>query len=214
MRPSRCAFSCALVLAIGGLCLLPASAPAFSSGPPDGFAANPPSYNDCTACHASFPLNSGDGLLELVGLPSSYQSGQTYPLTVRLRDPGQQRWGFELTVLDDADFYAQGGSLAVTDSAHTQLSEDYEGTEDYLKHTLNGTYNGTPDGPVTWDFDWTAPDPGVSSVTFYVVGNAANGDFDSTGDYIYASSFPLEAGPPVPTISTTWGRVKSLYHGR
>jgi hypothetical protein len=150
----------------------------------------------------------------LHGLPSSYQSGQTYPLTVRLRDPGQQRWGFELTVLDDADFYAQGGSLAVTDSAHTQLSEDYEGTEDYLKHTLNGTYNGTPDGPVTWDFDWTAPDPGVSSVTFYVVGNAANGDFDSTGDYIYASSFPLEAGPPVPTISTTWGRVKSLYHGR
>src|SRR6185436_6290161 len=92
------AFQLAAGLALA--CVLSASsATAYPGGPPNGFAGNPPSYNSCVLCHGDFELNSGNGSLELLGLPSAYASGATYDLTVRLRDPGQMRWGFELTVM-------------------------------------------------------------------------------------------------------------------
>jgi tetratricopeptide (TPR) repeat protein len=63
------------------------SALAYPGGPPDGFAGNPPSFNSCVLCHGDFELNSGNGGLELLGLPSAYAAGATYDLTVRLRTP-------------------------------------------------------------------------------------------------------------------------------
>jgi hypothetical protein len=194
-------------------CLLlaaPVPALAYSSGPPDGYAGNPPYGDNCTTCHFSYDPNSGDGSLELLGLPDGYAPGQTYTLQVRLADPGQVRWGFELTVLDDADYLTQGGQLIVTDSENTQISENVEGTEDYLKHTLDGNQWGIPDGPVSWTFDWTAPSDAPGAVTFYFAGNASNGDESFMGDYIYVYSVNVPLGPTA-TETTTWGRVKALY---
>ncbi|MCA9728610.1 MAG: choice-of-anchor V domain-containing protein [Candidatus Eisenbacteria bacterium] len=188
--------------------LVPALASAYSSGPLDGFSNNPPIYLNCTFCHATYELNSGDGDLQILGLPSEYVPGQTYPLTVLLEDSGQMRWGFELTVLDDSDDYAQGGDMVVTDPVNTQLSEDSEGTRDYLKQTTEGTH-WPSGGPTTWSFDWIAPD--LPSVTFYFCGNAANGDETSDGDYIYARSAPVTRREPTPVSESSWGRVKSLY---
>ena len=51
-----------LVIAIGSV---PMTAWAFSSGPPDGIAGEPPLQSDCTLCHTSFDVNSGDGALDL-----------------------------------------------------------------------------------------------------------------------------------------------------
>lgn len=198
------------IIALGFL-LAPSTAAAYSSGPPDGYAGSPPFYENCTTCHFSYDPNSGDGSLEIVGLPDAYVPGQTYPLEIRLADPGQQRWGFEVTVLDDADFLRQGGQLVVTDTENTLISEDVEGTEDYLKQSLQGTYWGVADGPVNWSFDWIAPGAEVSSVTFYFTGNAANGDESFIGDYIYVVSASREPGPPTATAPSTWGRVKALY---
>jgi hypothetical protein len=198
------------VIALAGSCLAPTLAPAYSSGPPDGLAGNPPYFENCTACHWSHEENTGDGGLEIVGLPEGFSPGQTYTLQVRLHDPGQQRWGFELTVLDDADFLSAGGQLIVTDSENTQLSEDLEGTEDYLKHTSSGTEWGLLDGPALWSFDWMAPVGPVESVTFYVAGNAANGDESFLDDYIYVATYNVPAAPTA-TVPTTWSRVKSLY---
>jgi hypothetical protein len=200
----------AFVGAAGFACLLaPAVASAYSGGPPDRFANNPPFNQNCTLCHFSYELNSGDGELQLDGLPAEFQPGQTYPLTVLLSDPGQIRWGFELTVLDDADPFVEGGSLVVTDDLHTQISENVDGTEDYLKHTSEGTYWPIP-GAVSWDFDWIAPD--LPSVTFYLCGNAADADQSFVGDYIYAITAQVPRGePPTPVVESTWGRVKSLY---
>jgi hypothetical protein len=190
--------------------LAPSPLLAYSSGPPDGYGGNPPYYENCTTCHFSYDPNSGDGSLQLLGLPDGFAPGETYSLEVRLADPDQIRWGFELTVLDDADFLSSGGQIVVTDPGNTQLSEDGEGTVDYLKHTLGGTQWGLADGPAFWSFDWTAPSADVGSVTFYVAGNAANGDESFIGDYIYVSTYTVPAAPTA-TVSTTWSRVKSLY---
>ena len=200
-------------LRLGGLlfALAPCAVLAYSGGPPDRFANNPPNYMNCTACHFSYELNSGNGDLVLLGVPAEYVPGETYPLTVILSDPGQQRWGLEVTVLDDADPFAQGGSLIVTDPLHTQISEDVDGTEDYLKHTSDGTY-WPSDGPTEWTFDWVAPE--LPGITFYLVGNAADGDQSFIGDYIYARTVSAVQGEPTPTLESTWGRVKSLYAQR
>ena len=46
---------------------------ASSSGPPDG-RTNAPGETNCTACHTSFPLNSGAGSLAVSGVPESWQA--------------------------------------------------------------------------------------------------------------------------------------------
>jgi hypothetical protein len=184
---------------------LAGSAQAFSSGPPDDFAGNPPGLSDCTTCHGSFPVNSGDGSLTIEGLPAAYDPGATYDLTVVLSDPEQTRWGFELTVLDGSD---GAGELVLIDDTNTQLSE-LAGRQ-FVKQTFLGTFPDTPDGPTSWPFQWVAP-ADIPVVTFYVAGNAANGDGSSGGDYIYTISAELLRNDPTPVAATTWSGIKAQY---
>lgn len=192
------------LFAASAAALVAGSASAFSSGPPDDFAGNPPGLSDCTTCHGSFPVNSGDGSLMLDGLPEAFDPGSTYDLTVVLADGQQSRWGFEATVLDGD---TAAGDLVVTDAANTQLSES--SGRQFVKQTFDGTYAGTVDGPVSWSFQWVAPD--VPQVTFYVAGNAANGDGSTANDYIYTISAELLRNDPTPVVSTTWSGVKGFY---
>ncbi|MDK9699702.1 MAG: T9SS type A sorting domain-containing protein [bacterium] len=167
---------------------------AYSSGPPDNMVGNPSS---CTQCHNSFTVNSGNGSLSLLGTPpTGYVPGQVYPLQVELQDPGQARWGFELTAALQSNSSQQGGTLA-TANGNTQVSNQTGNARDYIKHTSSGTSAGTQNGPVTWTFNWTAPSAGAGNVVFYFAGNAANNNGSTSGDYIYTSSVTLvEATPP------------------
>jgi hypothetical protein len=181
-----------LSMIAAGSVLATGMAGAWSSGPPDGYCGNPPFMVTCEACHISPP---GDGTLALTGIPpGGYDPGVTYSLTVMLADPDQRRWGFELTALETAA-NTQAGTFIVTDAVNTQLSNHPSPDADFLKHTSTGTHNGTLNGPVTWNFDWTAPLSG-NLVTFYVAGNAADGNGASSGDYIYAIQQPI---PPATT---------------
>jgi hypothetical protein len=164
--------------------LTAAFAAGISSGPPDGRTGAPGESNCTVGCHNTYSLNSGDGNLSIGNVPSQYNPEQIYSISITIQDPGQQRWGFEVTVLDSSNNRA--GSLIVTDSTNTQLST---GTDrDYIKHTSTGTSDGTFDGPVSWSFDWLAPEPGTGTVTFYAAGNAANSANGNKFDYIYTTS--------------------------
>lgn len=169
------------VLTVFYMALLTSMALAYSGGPPNG-KTGAPGEGTCVDCHSSYPLNSGDGAFT-ISAPSTFGPGQTYAITVEISDPGQSRWGFELTPLD-------AGTITVTDPANTQISN--AGDNLYIKHTSTGTFNGIDDGPVSWTFDWTAPTDNVPEViTLYAAGNAANGDFDNAGDYIYSTSVTI-----------------------
>jgi hypothetical protein len=175
-----------------------------SNGPPDEHTGAP-GENDCTVgCHNSYSVNSGDGSLSIDDVPTQYNPEQTYSLSVTIEDPGQQRWGFEITVLDSSN--SKAGILTVTDSANTQLSST--SGRDYIKHTSAGTFDGTSDGPVSWNFDWTAPSSLTGTVTFFAAGNAANSASGNKLDYVYTTTVPSdEAGgttnqPPTCTISS------------
>lgn len=169
---------------------------AFSGGPPDGRAGNPPGNMTCktSGCHNSFALNSGDGSFSIDGVPGEYTPGNTYTITVTLSDPGQKRWGFELTVLEGSN--QQAGAIIVTDNTNTQLSDNMGTNPDYIKQRSAGTFAGTNDGPVSWSFDWIAPDAAAGDVTFYAAGNAANNNGTASGDYIYTTTASSSAPPP------------------
>jgi hypothetical protein len=160
----------------------------WSSGPADGFTGAP-GENTCQICHNHGP---DDGSLQLPGFPAEYLPDQAYTLTVSIEDPGQQRWGFELTAVDGDGNGA--GTFTITDPVNTQLSDNDPSTaRDYVKHTSVGTYIGTSDGPVTWMFQWTAPGSSVGDVDFFVAGNAANGDGTTEGNNIYTASATVVA---------------------
>ncbi|UCE18686.1 MAG: hypothetical protein JSV84_17885, partial [Gemmatimonadota bacterium] len=169
---------------------------AYSSNPPNGRAGDPPSGMTCTQCHDSFALNSGDGMLSIDNVPDIYTPGDTYTITVTLSDPGQSRWGFELTTIDDDN--DQAGTMSVTDGTNTQLSDNSGSNPDYIKQRSAGTFAGTNDGPVSWTFDWTAPSPAVGEVTFYASGNAANDNGSTSGDYVYTATAVSAPLPDTP----------------
>lgn len=160
---------------------------AFSGGPPDR-RTNAPGESNCTACHATFPLNSGTGSLGVSGVPDAYVPGAGYDVTITLADPNAQRWGFEFTVLGpDTNSI---GTLGLVD-AGVQLSTTLGRT--YAKHTSAGTHPGTLDSQ-SWTVRWTAPAEGAGDATLYVAGNAANGNSSNTGDRIYATSVTWTEG--------------------
>ena len=171
--------------------------------PPDAYCGNPPQNRYCTQCHGTYPLNSGNGYIQLDGLPADgFLPNQTYNLTLTLAHPGQSRWSFEVTCeYQSGTSWLQGGTFTITQSSYTTLSVGAGSAPDYVKNNSSGTFNGTP-GPTSWQFNWTAPDAAVSSVNFYFAGAACNGS-GSGGDYIYGQSTAVNQyiAPQPPVVS-------------
>ncbi|MDT5296375.1 MAG: hypothetical protein QOJ76_3255, partial [Acidobacteriota bacterium] len=172
---------------------------AYSAGPPAGYT-HAPGELDCADCHTT-PAQSA-GTLSL-GAPQKYTPGQTYDITVAhtTADASRIRWGFELTALDAAD--ERAGTLAPADDL-TQVV-DNQGpfpARQYVEHTSKGTFPGRQNG-VGWTFKWTAPPADVGPVTFYVAGNQADGDGNSSGDNIYFTSASAAFQPPAPDFQLT-----------
>lgn len=184
----------AVIAVVLSLPLMVSAEVLFSGGPGDG-RTGAPGEGSCTDCHSGSP---DDGIVQIIGAPTFYVPDMTYSITVTLLDQDQSRWGFELTAKDDASNGA--GTFTVTDPVNTQLSDNAAPNADYMKHTSAGTYDNTPNGPVTWQFDWTAPSTDVGDITFYVAGNAANSNNNTSGDNIYTSS-AVSRLDAIPSIS-------------
>jgi hypothetical protein len=151
----------------------------------------------CIHCHNSYKLNEGrsiGGVFEVHGVPVTYGGGQSYPITVIIGQPGQSRWGFELSVRHIGSA-RQAGKLIPIDGT-TQVKE--ESGIQYLEHTSAGTREGTANGPVEFHFNWVAPDNAGGPVLFNAAGNAADAGGTPAGDYIYTagaySGTPATAG--------------------
>jgi hypothetical protein len=166
----------------------------------------------CTSCHQSFPLNEGrlrGGVFQIVGVPKTFVAGETYPLSVVIGQPGQSRWGFQLTARF-ADSAKQAGRLAPADEMSQVI---VSGGIQYIEHTALGSRAGTADGTVEFRFNWIAPDPSGGQVFFNAAGNAADSNNNPTGDYIYtagawsgvASAGTRMTAAPQPKKETKWG---------
>src|SRR6185369_1763122 len=191
---------------------------AFSAGPPAGYTGAPLEEPEaCAECHV--PPDAGTGRISITA-PQTYVPGQTYPITVTHTnaDPTRLRWGFELTVLDNASD-EKAGDLQNNDSTTQVLNNTGPNSaRQYIEHTAGGTFIGQQNG-ASWTFNWTAPATDVGPVTFYAAGNQANNDGNTSGDYIYKTfvasapasttpDFDLNVSPAsrnvVPTGSATY----------
>ncbi len=166
------------------LVLYPLMAVSFSFGAPPAFNGAPGGNGDCRACHRSFDLNSGTGSV-MIDVPATFAPGDTLTFTVSVDnttepDPdgvGRQQ-GFEVSVQDPDQ--SDVGTLGLVDDTVTQFA-DGEGR--YVTHEEAGNTL------TEWTVEWTAPaEDAPDAVTFYVAGNAGNGDEGPDGDYIYTTT--------------------------
>lgn len=184
--PRKAPFIYALAaLAISGAAL------SFSTGPPVR-KSGAPGDDTCVDCHNSFALNSGPGIFDITA-PTEYFAGDTIDIQIDLAQAGQERWGFEATILDADD--EPVGTIYRIDSSRTRTETDIPSGRVYITHTSIGTDNGTPDVAPGWTFKWIAPaSSGAGTVTVYAAGNAANGANGNQGDYIYTRIAPVDEG--------------------
>ncbi len=188
-----------LLLALGSLLILglgfshllttPSPVSAFASGPPAG-RTGAPGEGICLSCHTTYPLDDPSGGVRLDGLPESYVPGEPIVFTVTVFQDGtegiRKDWGFQLTVLDADNNFA--GTLVASDETNTQVIPGQLGRF-YIEQTIAGIFFNPEGAPMaTWTMTWVPPDVDVGPVTFYVAGNAANGDFNPEGDYIFTGS--------------------------
>jgi uncharacterized protein (TIGR03437 family) len=172
---------------------------AFSTGPDPGLTGAP-GEETCLICHSGGPTG---GTLAITGVPGSYTADQEYNITVTLTQAGRPRFGFQVTAIDAAG--RRAGTLIITDNARTQLFAGTIGGNQrtYVEHTFTGTAPSSP-GQGSWSFRWRAPEISTGTVTFYVAGNAANGDSTNFGDTIYTTNAASQpAAQPTPNAFAT-----------
>ena len=157
----------------------------FAEGPLPGYTGG---FNEptCQQCHFGNELNDPAGSLELE-IPEGFKPGETYDVTVRLKRPGLERGGFQVSarIAEGAGAGSDAGRLEAAGTA-IQLVKSADGKVTYVQHTPAGTRTGEP-GSLTWMFRWVAPAGGVA-VRFDAAANASNDDESAMDDFIYTAT--------------------------
>lgn len=168
------------------------AAGAFPNGVPDGYAGDPPALNTCVACHSTYPLDSGPGGAGFSQLSGDYTPGEQYEIQLLVGPgdvPSPDAWGFQMTVLDEANHSA--GVILPPDSLAV-LSDNPVPMPDYTSQNAEGVLAGSPYG--LWTVHWIAPPAGTGPVHFYLAGLAADGDGSADGDYVYSAELTVTEG--------------------
>ncbi|MDQ6666488.1 MAG: IPT/TIG domain-containing protein [Acidobacteriota bacterium] len=196
--------------------VVPVAAYGYEYGPDPrktGAPGDAPMSCVAAGCHSG-PLNRPGGSVQIV-LPNgnTYMPGVKQHIVVKITDPVQKRWGFEMTARLASDLAnGQAGDFNPTDN-NTQVICNDSGVKpcrasqniQFIEHTFGGTRRGVMGG-ITFEFDWTPPPTNAGDVMFYVAANAANGDASPSGDHIYTSQArlagPCPTGGPKPAVTS------------
>lgn len=152
-----------------------------------GYTSSPGEL-DCTDCHATYTLNSGNGsiILTSTNMPNwVYDPGVTYHMEATVSRASNSLFGVCVEALLPNNTNA--GTLVLTNNNTTQIkTKTVSGvSRRSVVHKLDA---GQGSGSFTFTFDWTAPGTNQGDVTFYFAGNATDGDGSEDGDYVYVSS--------------------------
>ncbi len=146
----------------------------------------------CVECHSEFELNPEGGSLEVTGLPTVYESGRRYPLTVVLEGEGMTKGGYQAAVRFSLGPRAgQQAGVLVSPDTRSEV-RDSVGIS-YGQHTAQGAEVTSRDR-IEWTIHWTAPDD-TSRVVLHVSANSANGDASPLGDWVLALERPVMGQP-------------------
>jgi hypothetical protein len=148
-------------------------------------------------------MNGPNGKLDILGLPADYEPNVEYPIQVRLthtwETPGEPQWGFQLTAFESDSGFAAGTFVAPAELQVIAGTGSYAARR-YVEHNGLALHTGSP-GPVAWSFLWRAPAYDAGPVYFFAAGNAANGDWGMTDDFIYTTADTVR---PRALVSVPW----------
>ena len=167
------------VLILMSVMLCSFSAVISSSQPPQGYTGADGAY--CTNCHSTNQLNNPGGSVTVTGLPDNgYTAGTSYNFSITTTHTAadRKRWGFSIVARnslnqDVGTFSSSNANAAVNGYEFSHFNAPVTTSQQSYTHN---------------NLTWTAPEnpgPNDADITFYYVGNAANGS-GSSGDYIYA----------------------------
>ena len=161
---------------------------ASANGPTPSHTGGPGEAN-CTACHTDFPVNSGTGSVTLSGIPANYLPNQTFSITATTAQADAVIYGFQLTAIDSSGTTVGTFGLPSQNPPQMQILNGIVDGDirQYVEHTVDGIIP-TMFGSKTWSFTWTAPSQRKGKIGFYLAGNAANSDGNTSGDYIYTTA--------------------------
>lgn len=151
--------------------------------PPQGHTGADGAY--CTQCHSTNQLNNPGGGVQVTGLPDgNYTAGTSYNFSITINHSAvdRKRWGFSIEARNSAN---QPVGTFSTTNAHAGIN----GVE--LSHLSAETFTAFSSTYTYTNLTWTAPanpGPNDANITFYFVGNAANGNGNSLGDFIYSNT--------------------------
>lgn len=176
----------------------------YSNSPPKS-RTGAPNETNCTSCHSGTALTSGTEYGN-VKMTTSMTGGEyipdsTYKITLSYTESGKSKFGFQVTVLDDAND-EQAGDLVVTSSTTTDkgTATVSSKTRQYIYHKSSGTSGS---GKISWSFEWDAPSTNVGPVKFYVALNSTNGNSAASGDKIIIKSFEFDPSSKLPKADFT-----------
>jgi hypothetical protein len=175
-------FAAAALLAAG--LRLAASHDAYPDGAPPGFSGGF-REDSCHACHFSQDLNAPPGRVAIDGVPTQYEPGTRYTLTITLSRNDMKVAGFQLTARFK-DGGAQAGTLAPSSSQEPlRVVIARDGAVQYANQNKEGSAISEP-GIAKWQVEWVAP-AGGGAVLINVAANAADGNGSADGDYVYTA---------------------------
>lgn len=191
--------------------------PGATGAPGDGSCAD-------KGCHTGNVIKDDNTVNSLLfpTADSTYVPGQTYSITIKVKNPGIQRFGFQVVSLWDAN-NNNAGTLKVKETTRTQLlTHKLSGSSD-IRYEITHKQDGTPamsTGNTEWTFNWTAPATAQGTITMYYATNSTNNDGANSGDNIRLSKFQLKpAGPSgideyinKNDVTTYYDRDESVLH--
>src|SRR5207253_1793075 len=124
---------------------------AHSYGPPPRVTGAPgDNPRACTACHSRTVINTGPGSVQIILKSGAvYIPGVRQRITVRIEDPNQKRWGFEMTARLNSDpEKSLAGEFTPIDNMTQVICEDAgpkpcASGPSFITHTSAGTRAGT-----------------------------------------------------------------------
>ncbi|MFM7839005.1 MAG: choice-of-anchor V domain-containing protein, partial [Chitinophagaceae bacterium] len=153
---------------------------------PNGYTGATGSYCN-SQCHTAYALNMAGGGISISGLPSIYTAfaKYTFSLMIRHNAVDRKKFGFAVIAVNAAGTAV--GTFSTTNAYATTNGSELVSSNPPALTTATNSF--------TFDnLSWTAPSTTTgdnSSITFYYVGNAANNNMSTSGDYVYAGSVKI-----------------------
>lgn len=153
-------------------------------------------------CHNVEP-NSGPGgvFMSVNGAPMDdykYIPNETIEVLVRVADPSQGRWGYQITARPESDGCVNAGKFQQVPGSIVRASDEAIGSCGAgLEFGIHAFAAAGPN-EATFTINWTAPSEDIGPIIFAAAGNAANGNGEKTGDNVYTTTARVEAPAPEP----------------